>query len=69
MHVEIRNYSRFKRIFPNCFVASNAVDFLLNQVTLTLTLTLTLPRTHTYTHVHAHTRTYSYTYAPVSVLP
>jgi hypothetical protein len=32
MHVEIRNYSRFKRIFPNCFVASNAVDFLLNQV-------------------------------------
>ena len=33
MNLEIRNYSRFKRIYTNCFVASNAVDFLLNQGT------------------------------------
>jgi len=31
MHVEIRNYSRFKKVYRNSFVARNAVQFLLNQ--------------------------------------
>jgi len=30
-HIDIRNHSRFKIIYKNCFVASKAIRFLINQ--------------------------------------